>query len=304
MAVKSPINWFGGKFYMAKKIVDLFPQHKVYVEAFGGAGHVLFKKEQSLIEVFNDINKDLIDFFKVLRDQEKAIELQRLLQLTPHSRTEFGDCYNTWNEESHDVEKVRKWYVTLMQCYSKSFGNSSWSYSKSISRRNMSQTTSQWLNKIDKDLPAAVERLTTVQIENLDFDELIKKYDSDDTLFYLDPPYIHNPGKMFVDTTYNNAATTKGFYHKDIINLYTDGMVEAFRVLKKNGFLLVKCQDQIESSKQKWSHIEIYQNAIDLGYYAKDMFVLHQENKPHIQYKPQQHARRNHSYLWVFIKLN
>lgn len=135
----------------------------------------------------------------------------------------------------------------------------------------------------------------------VDFKKLPYVNDSLDVVV-LDPPYVHNPGKMFVDTTYNNAATTKGFYHKDIMNLYTDGMAEAFRVLKKNGFLLVKCQDQIESSKQKWSHIEIYQNAIDLGYYAKDMFVLHQENKPHIQYKPQQHARRNHSYLWVFMK--
>lgn len=115
----------------------------------------------------------------------------------------------------------------------------------------------------------------------------------------LDPPYVHNPGKMFVDTTYNNAETTKGFYHKDIMKLYQDGMIEAKRVLKKDGFLWVKCQDQIESSKQCWSHIEIQQMAVDMGFYTKDLFVLHQDGKPHIQHK-QQHARRNHSYLWIF----
>jgi tRNA G10 N-methylase Trm11 len=115
----------------------------------------------------------------------------------------------------------------------------------------------------------------------------------------LDPPYVHNPGKMFVDNTYNNVATTKGFYHKDIMQLYFDGMIEARRILRQDGFLWVKCQDQIESGKQKWSHIEIYDFALEMGMYPKDLFVLHQEGKPAIQHK-QQHARRNHSYLWVF----
>lgn len=119
----------------------------------------------------------------------------------------------------------------------------------------------------------------------------------------LDPPYVHNPGKMFVDTTYNNKQTTKGFYHKDIMNLYINGMKECKRILKNNGLLWVKCQDQIESGKQKWSHIEIYENAKKIDFYAKDLFLLMQDGKPHIQYTPQQHARRNHSYLWIFQKV-
>lgn len=118
----------------------------------------------------------------------------------------------------------------------------------------------------------------------------------------LDPPYAHNPGRMMVDKTYNNAATTKGFYHSDIINLYKEGMIEAYRVLKTKGMLWVKCQDEIECSKQKWSHIEIFNIAQELGYYAKDLFVLHQDKNPIVQYKEQKHARKNHSYLWVFIK--
>jgi len=119
----------------------------------------------------------------------------------------------------------------------------------------------------------------------------------------LDPPYAHNPGTMFVDATYNNAATTKGMYHKDIINLYAKGMSESHRILKKGGFLFVKCQDEIESSKQKWSHIEIFAIALEIGFYAKDLFVLHQNGKPTIQHKQQKHARKNHSYLWVFQRV-
>jgi 16S rRNA G966 N2-methylase RsmD len=137
----------------------------------------------------------------------------------------------------------------------------------------------------------------------VDFRSLPYEDESFDVLV-LDPPYAHNPGKMFVDATYNNAATTSGMYHKDIIELYSKGMIEAYRVLKSKGLLLVKCQDEIESAKQKWSHIEIYNIALKLGYYAKDLFVLHQDTKPYIQHKNQKHARKNHSYLWAFIKSN
>lgn len=137
---------------------------------------------------------------------------------------------------------------------------------------------------------------------NTDFRKLEYESESFD-IVVLDPPYVHNPGKMFVDSTYNNAETTKGFYHKDIMKLYEDGMIEAKRILKEEGLLWVKCQDQIESSKQCWSHIEVYDAAKKLGFYPKDMFVLHQDGKPHIQHK-QQHARRNHSYLWIFKKIS
>lgn len=118
----------------------------------------------------------------------------------------------------------------------------------------------------------------------------------------LDPPYAHNPGRMFVDTTYNNAATTKGMYHKDIINLYSEGMRESHRVLKNGGLMWVKCQDEIESSVQKYSHIELYNIAEQMGFYAKDLFILMQESNPTIQHKIQKHARKNHSYLWIFKK--
>lgn len=120
---------------------------------------------------------------------------------------------------------------------------------------------------------------------------------------FFDPPYVHNPGKKFGSKTYRNLETTKGFYHKDIMDLYRLGMREAKRVLRTQGFLYVKCQDEISASKQCWSHIEIFNVAIqELGMYPKDLFVLKQKGQPKIQHKNQKHARKNHSYLWVFIK--
>jgi len=213
MNYKSPINWFGGKYYMANDIINLFPKHRVYVEVFGGAGHILFKKEPSAIEVYNDIDSGLYLFFKILRDENKANLLKQKLDLTPYSREEFYHCRDTWRDEQDDIEKVRKWYVTAMQSFSTNF--SSWSHSKSKSRRGMSLAVSQWLGKIEDNLPKAVERLKVVQIENMDYKDLLKKYDGEDTLFYLDPPYIHKTRKM----TYQYAHEMEDEQHEEMIDI-------------------------------------------------------------------------------------
>jgi hypothetical protein len=118
----------------------------------------------------------------------------------------------------------------------------------------------------------------------------------------FDPPYMHNPGKPMVDARYQNSTTTTGFYHADILRLYAEGMTEAVRLLKVAGYLWIKCMDEIESGYQRWSHIEIHDLALGMGLFGKDLFVLAPSNRPVIQHKVQQHARKAHSYLWVFKK--
>lgn len=136
--------------------------------------------------------------------------------------------------------------------------------------------------------------------QNYDFRHLPYSDGKFDTVVF-DPPYCHNPGELIVNKNYKNAETTKGLYHKDIIQLYTEGMTEAKRILKNpNGMLWIKCKDEIESSYQRWSHIEIYGIALTLGFYAKDFFVLTQSKNPVIQHPKQQHSRKNQSYLWIF----
>jgi DNA adenine methylase len=209
--MKSPIKWWGGKYYQAAKIVALFPPHQCYVEAFGGAAHVLFKKSPSLIEVYNDINSNLVRFFSVLRDKDKAEELIRRLQLTPYSREEFKFCRD--NQIADEIEAVRRWYVCL--CQSFSCNEYSWSHSRTISCRGMSQAVSSWLSKVVERLPAAVERLRRVQIEQMDFRKLIHKYDSSATLFYLDPPYIHETRTMSFKYKYEMNSQD----HEDLVRL-------------------------------------------------------------------------------------
>ncbi len=138
-------------------------------------------------------------------------------------------------------------------------------------------------------------------LQRYDFTALPYK-DGEFDVVVFDPPYVHNPGDLIVDKNYQNASTTKGFYHKDIIELYRKGMVEGVRILKEGGTLWVKCKDEIESSLQRWSHCEIYELALAMGLYGKDLFVMTQKQDPILQHKEQQHARKNHSYMWILRK--
>ena len=120
----------------------------------------------------------------------------------------------------------------------------------------------------------------------------------------LDPPYIYNPKdtvKASISDPYRVNTTALGLTTVNaVLSLYLEGMTEAKRVLKRGGFLVVKCQDQIESGKQRWVHIDLYQYALTLGLYPRDLFVLQQHGQPTIRWPHQHHARKNHSYFWVF----
>lgn len=120
----------------------------------------------------------------------------------------------------------------------------------------------------------------------------------------LDPPYIYNPKdtvKTSISEPYRVNTTGLGLTSVNaVIELYRAGIEEALRVLRPGGRLFVKCQDQIESGKQRWVHIELFDLAVGLGMYARDLFVLVQKTRPAIRWPVQKHARKNHSYLWVF----
>lgn len=95
----------GGKVRLSSWVISHFPRHKIYVEPFGGAAGVLLNKAPSPLEVYNDLNSDLVTFFSVLRDKEKAAELIRRLKLTPYTREEYYSCYPM--PEGDDIERAR-----------------------------------------------------------------------------------------------------------------------------------------------------------------------------------------------------
>jgi hypothetical protein len=149
--------------------------------------------------------------------------------------------------------------------------------------------------KYDLQLPMELE-LRCMDFRKLDYS------DGSIDVVVFDPPYTHNPGNHVTEKNYRLAATTRGMYHRDIIELYRQGMQEATRVIKpEGGQVWVKCKDEIESGIQRWSHVEIYEIARELGMFARDLFVLVPTSRVGpSRWKRQLHARKTHSYLWIF----
>ena len=184
--IKKPIcPYFGGKWRLAPWIISHFPEHAIYVEAYGGAGSVLLRKPISDYEIYNDLNNDIVNAFKVLRDNGE--ELKEKLRLTPYSRVEFNNSYLIGVTP---MERARQFFVRANMGYG-SIGstkeNPGFSTACSVGKRRSRSLT--WKERTDS-LDDIVERLRGVTIENLPALELIKVRDHEQTLFYIDPPYL------------------------------------------------------------------------------------------------------------------
>ena len=128
----------------------------------------------------------------------------------------------------------------------------------------------------------------------------------------FDPPYMHSPGgtahsgQKPYESYYRNNSTgnrTGNKYHEAVLELYVDGGREGYRVLRDRGVLIVKCQDEICSNRQRFTHVEIMREYEDMGFVAEDLFVVMRNNRPGVSRMARQvHARKNHSYFLVFWK--
>ena len=123
--------------------------------------------------------------------------------------------------------------------------------------------------------------------------------DSEFTVVVFDPPYTSHPHQLGAHRRYQNNLTTSGSTHTEIVAMYKAGMSEAHRILRRGGLLWLKCKDEIDGQKQRWTHIEIHDIAVKMGFTAVDLFVMSLTNVP-VQGIKQHHARKNHSYLWIF----
>jgi len=179
---KSPLKYMGGKSYIAEWIVSQLPKHHCYVEVFGGGASVLFVKPESPTEVYNDLWGDVVNFFLVLRD--RVDELMEYLRYTPYSRQYHDIALEKFKNRDFrdDIERAG---ITFFLLHSGVNGIIGGGFSSGPSKNNASALKTS----VDS-LKIFAERFRRVIIENLDFEEVIKKYDDEDTLFYCDPPYL------------------------------------------------------------------------------------------------------------------
>lgn len=191
--ISSPITWYGGKARLAKRIIAHFPPHQAYLEPFGGSMAVLLNKTPCRTETYNDINGDLVNLFRVIRDDASCQRLYKLLDLTLYSRGEFiqSKLDPAAYPSDDPVEAARRFIVRTRQSFG-GLGNQggAWSYVRYESENRKAATIMRW-DRVRNILQSVHARVRDVQIEQCDWRKAIRRYDHPETLIYADPPYIH-----------------------------------------------------------------------------------------------------------------
>ena len=175
-----PLPYIGGKRSLANRIISIFPKHTTYVEPFSGGAQVLFRKEPSKVEVLNDLDHDVVNFFRVC--QQHYEELVRYLKFTVASRAWFDVLQKVDPSVLTDIQRAARFLYLAKNCYA-----------GLVRRRNFAWSVSSANRFNPERVPELIEethhRLARVQIECLPYEKVIEHYDRPETLFYLDPPY-------------------------------------------------------------------------------------------------------------------
>lgn len=228
---RASFGWPGGKAKSVENIVPHLPYRNSYAEPFGGSGVILLSRRPCNLEIFNDKYAGVCAFYRVIRDRAKMDRLLDRLNLCLHSREEFVWSRDTWKDCEDEVERAARWWY-MVTC---SFANLGRSFGRAVSGK------SQFGGKLKTNLRFFSEcniRLQKVQIENLDWREILDDYDSKDMVWYLDPPYYQ---------------TTKGQYECELTPADHEELLERSQKLK--GFVALSGYDNplYSSPRFKWS---------------------------------------------------
>ncbi|RME80445.1 MAG: DNA adenine methylase [Caldilineae bacterium] len=193
--VMAPCRWFGGKGNMARRILPLIPRGRVYVEPYCGMASVFWHLPRPFpVEVLNDLNGDVVNLFRCLQDPERFERFARRITWTPYALEEFRRALNVLETSDDPEERAWAFFVAQNQSFSGVAKTEGCWGRAFISNRSMADTVNKWRGRI-KLLQWWHDRLTRVQIDSRDAIEVIRYWDSEDTVFYIDPPYVHDTRK-------------------------------------------------------------------------------------------------------------
>lgn len=233
--MKAVLKYPGSKWNIASRIVELIPEHHSYVEPFFGSGAVLFNKAPSDIETVNDLDGDVVNLFRCIR--ENPDKLSCLVTATPYSRKEYDDTYIDVDECFEPYEKARRFLIRCWQGYGYRTNGYKVGWKNDVQGRERAYALKKWyyLPEVIND---AAERLRTVQIENRPAVEIIERFNYDNVFMYLDPPYVletrsqHQYKHEMEDTDHelllktilkSNAKIMISGYESDMYNRYLSG---------------------------------------------------------------------------------
>lgn len=189
---KIAFGWYGGKYSHLDWLLPLLPNTKHYCEPFGGSATVLINREPAPIETYNDLDGELVNFFRVLREDKGS--LLEAIGLTPFSREESEQAIELPTEPISDLERARRFFIRARQVrtgLAQTASSGRWAHCLLTSRAGMAGAVSRWLGSVEG-LSEIAQRLLRVQIESAPAIDVIRRYDSKETLFYCDPPYPHD----------------------------------------------------------------------------------------------------------------
>jgi len=178
--MKGPLSYVGGKNRIAQQIIGIFPRHKTYVEAFAGGAQVLFHKEPSPVEVLNDLDGDVVTFFRICQSHYE--ELLRYLKFTLVSREWFDLLQEQDPKYLTDIQRAARFFYLQKNAYGGLVRNRAFGYAIEEPSRFNPERLAELIEHTHK-------RLVRVQVENLPYEDILRRYDRPKTLFYLDPPY-------------------------------------------------------------------------------------------------------------------
>lgn len=243
--MKTPISYYGGKQKLAAEILKRIPEHILYCEPFFGGGAIFFEKPKSAVEVINDTNKELVNFYRVV--QQDFSSLEKEIRITLHSRSAHRDASTIYNAPHLFNEVKRAWAVWVLATQSfSSILDGSWGYDKA------KNTTSKKIkNKRDSFTEDYAIRLQDVQIECTDALRIIMSRDGKDAFFYCDPPYFnsdcaHYDGytKDDFETLLKGLSRTEG---KFMLSSYPSDILNAY--VKDNGWKQISFEQNVTVNK-------------------------------------------------------
>ena len=253
-----PLKWHGGKHYLAGRIIERMPEHLHYVEPYFGGGSVLLNKSPvGISEVVNDVHRELTNFWRVLQDEAKFVDLQRIVEATPFSQVEWDEAHE---ESECPIRRAVNFFIRCRQSRAGKFDSFA-TLSRNRTRRKMNEQASSWLGAIDG-LSAVAERMKRVVILCNDAVKVIRSQDGENTLFYLDPPYVHETRSTTKDYDFEMSTeqhtelleTIKGCTGNVLISGYPNPLYD--EQLKDWNVLDIEIDNKASALKSKPKMIE------------------------------------------------
>jgi DNA adenine methylase len=178
------LRWHGSKWRIAPWVVSHFPPHRVYVEPFGGAAGVMLRKPRAMSEIYNDLDRDLVRMFRVIREQPESLALA--LELTPYARDEYRTLYESTD---CDIEAARRFIARSFMGMSSKGAMARSGFDSRVNPDGFAGRLRSLL-EVPEQVIAVAERFRHVIIENCDALQLVRRFSRDDALLYVDPPYL------------------------------------------------------------------------------------------------------------------